>query len=181
MPQISELVRQMTQPRAGGELSVEQVAEELRVSPALVYKWGEDDERHHFPANLVAPLTQLTGDARLIEYLCRRCDGVFVELPRGCRDLDVARKMVGEFAHALDAFASATSADSEEGEHWSAGEFRTFEDAALGAIAAISAALGEAQADAGRVRKGRAATLAEAEAEVAGGGECGNVRSFRRN
>ena len=166
MCEVWELVKEMTQPtRSKRVVGVGQVARAMRVSERLVYAWGEEQGRL-FPAAHVGGLTAVTGDYLLIERLAEACGGVFLRLPEGRRNIEVASEMLERFSGTLKSYSDATAEDSEGGRHWTLGEVDEFKQHAQKVVQAILGAVAEAEADcaAQRVRDGRAASLA------AGGG-----------
>lgn len=68
-------------------VGVKQVAHDLQVSTSLVYKWcaeppadiAEDGSGARNPLDRLAVLLASTGDRRLVEWLCARLGGFFVE------------------------------------------------------------------------------------------------------
>jgi hypothetical protein len=56
------------------------VAQEIGVSAALVHKWAEpaDVSGAKNPLDRIAGITRLTGDTRLVEWLCAVAGGTFV-------------------------------------------------------------------------------------------------------
>ena len=60
------------------ELGAKQVAAELKLSPSLLYKWCEprlfSDSGAANPLDRVAELYRVTGDQRLISWVCRQAD-----------------------------------------------------------------------------------------------------------
>ena len=60
------------------ELGAKQVAAELNISPSLLYKWCEprtfSDSGAANPLDRVADLYRVTGDQRLVAWVCRQAD-----------------------------------------------------------------------------------------------------------
>lgn len=165
MTQTWEVVKEVTQPtRRRAQLSVEALAYLLRVSPSEVYKWGQVDSGRRFPAEMVGPVTKAEKDRLLIEHLCRECDGVFIPLPSGTRDVEMLNGIVKEFSQALEAWAAATSAGGPGGENWTLAEADKFRAECLKVIQAVMMAVFDAESKAREFESandGRAATLAE--------------------
>ncbi len=78
-----EVLREATE-----RVGVKAVAARLKLSTALVYKWcqeppsadaGASGARN--PLDRLATLYEVTQDARLINYLCSRCNGFFTANP----------------------------------------------------------------------------------------------------
>src|SRR5687768_6714478 len=75
--------------QAVDEPGVKAVAQALKVSPALVYKWCEppaeaddpDQSGAKNPLDRVREMYQLTQDHRLINWLCQEAGGFFVRNP----------------------------------------------------------------------------------------------------
>lgn len=100
------------------EPGVKRVAAELRVSPALVYKWCEppadttDPEQSgaRNPLDRVREIYLLTKDIRVIRWLCNEAGGFFVpnpvlELHKSSEEtiFNRTRQMMREFSEMLDA------------------------------------------------------------------------------
>jgi hypothetical protein len=72
------------------EIGVKAVAANLGLSESLVYKWcqeagaDEADEKSgaRNPLDRLVALYKLTGDKRLVTWLCEQADGYYVENPR---------------------------------------------------------------------------------------------------
>lgn len=109
------------------EPGVKRVAAELRVSPALVYKWCEppadftDPEQSgaRNPLDRVREIYLLTKDIRLIRWLCNEAGGFFVpdpvlELRRTSEEtiFNRTRQMMREFSELLDAIHDSLSDDA---------------------------------------------------------------------
>ncbi len=93
-----------------------QVAADIGVSLSLVYKWAQPNSGGGSgspnPLDRVAQLTEITGDLRLLEWLCRKCDGYFVNNPRKLRSKDydlmpATNEIVHQFADLLRAISQA--------------------------------------------------------------------------
>ena len=67
------------------ELGAKQVAAELKLSPSLLYKWCEprtfSDSGAANPLDRVADLYRVTGDRRLVAWVCRQADCFPVQNP----------------------------------------------------------------------------------------------------
>lgn len=61
------------------------IASEMGVSQALLYKWMQPDDElgsgTRNPLDRMSLLIQLTGDRRLLDWLCRQAHGFFIENP----------------------------------------------------------------------------------------------------
>ncbi|UCG33509.1 MAG: hypothetical protein JSU68_02530 [Phycisphaerales bacterium] len=118
---------------AADRIGVKALAAELRLSPALVYKWCQessekdpDSSGARNPLDRVAEIARATGDKRVVAWLCREVDGFLVRNPRppeGSTDeelLYTTQRMVHEFGELLgtvsesirdDGYISANEAD----------------------------------------------------------------------
>jgi hypothetical protein len=80
MPESHEILREATDP-----VGVKAVAAELHLSQSLVYKWcqpkGFDGSGADNPLDRVAQLYRLTGDDRLVRWLCAQANGYLVRNP----------------------------------------------------------------------------------------------------
>lgn len=107
MREIWAIVREMTQPtRRRSKLSVSQIADGLRVPVSTLYQYGEPDKMR-FPADLIAPLTEATGDTLLIESLAIDCNGVFSLLPSCKKSSEQIGKSIAEFGEFIQEFGTA--------------------------------------------------------------------------
>ncbi len=112
-----EIIRQAVE-----EPGVKQVASELKVSAALIYKWCEppakdsdpDQSGAKNPLDRVKELYTITKNVGLIRWLCNEADGFFLPNPRTNvgNDLDKAfyvetRRVVRDFSELLDSFTES--------------------------------------------------------------------------
>jgi len=97
------------------ETSPKTIAAELGLSVSMVYKWAEppkDGSGAANPLDRVAALMRCTNDRRVVEWLCARVDGFFVENPdigkaRNYAVVPATNRIVQEFADMLSVIASA--------------------------------------------------------------------------
>jgi len=110
MNRSDEVLRQ-----AADRIGVKALAAELRLSPALVYKWCQpfdpsdpDSSGTRNPLDRLAQVVELTGDIEVVNWLCRQADGFFTPNPKveegHCRrDLLLgAQQLVKEFSDMLE-------------------------------------------------------------------------------
>lgn len=103
-------------------VGVKSIAAELGVSESLIYKWCQEcpanelDEKSgaRNPLDRVMELYRITGDPRLIVWMCERAGGYFVENPRKIskEDVDAAvfrhtQTMVKSFSELLNEVSEA--------------------------------------------------------------------------
>jgi hypothetical protein len=70
----------------GSKKSVEQIADEIGVSPSYLYRAClEGESGCRFPLDLLIPLMNATGDYSLLEHLNARCERITVSMPRVAR------------------------------------------------------------------------------------------------
>ena len=90
--------------------SPKEVSSELGVSLSLVYKWAQEQSDtgsgSRNPLDRVVELFKLTGDHRILEYICEQCDGYFVRNPvshceKGFQVLPATNEIVGQFSSLL--------------------------------------------------------------------------------
>ncbi len=90
--------------------SPKEIAAELGVSLSLVYKWGQDNSDmgsgSRNPLDRVIELYKLTGNQRILEYICEHSDGYFVRNPvaRCNGDLEVlpaTNEIISQFSGLL--------------------------------------------------------------------------------
>lgn len=109
------------------EQGVKRVAAELRVSPALVYKWCEQpkDEEDQEQSGTKNPLDRvrevylLTRDIRVIRWLCNEAGGFFIPNPvadmRKSNEENIfqqTRQMMRDFSALLDAVHESMADDA---------------------------------------------------------------------
>jgi len=109
--------------------SFKEVAAQMGVSLSLAYKWSQPDELQGSgtanPLDRVRQLYEITRDPQLIQWLCHKANGVFVQNPvgggpRGMELMPATQEIVQQFADLLTAI-SKSAADNritgEEAEH----------------------------------------------------------------
>ena len=98
--------------------SFKEVAAQMGVSLSLAYKWSQPDEQQGSgtsnPLDRVRQLFEITKDPQLIQWLCHKANGVFVqnptsEEPRGMELMPATQEIVQQFADLLTAISKAAS------------------------------------------------------------------------
>ncbi len=109
--------------------SFKEVAAQMGVSLSLAYKWSQPDEQQGSgtanPLDRVRQLFEITRDPQLIQWLCHKADGTFVQNPkgggpRGMELMPATQEIVQQFADLLTAISTAASDNLisiEEAEH----------------------------------------------------------------
>ncbi len=101
--------------------SAKQVAADLGLSISMIYKWAEPDDGTGSgavnPLDRIEQLLQSTGDRRLVQWICERAGGFFIQNPRTNHPhpdflIPATNQIVQEFADLLAVIASA-AADNE--------------------------------------------------------------------
>ena len=96
--------------------SPKEVASELGVSLSLVYKWAQEQSDtgsgSRNPLDRVIELYKLTGDPRILEYICEHSDGYFVKNPvshckKGFQVLPATNEIVAQFSSLLMRISAA--------------------------------------------------------------------------
>jgi hypothetical protein len=91
------------------------IASELSLSLSLVYKWAEKPSEEgsgsRNPLDRLLKIIEVTGDQRIIAWLCRQCGGYFVPNP-AARDenfdlLPVTQEIVAQFSEMLTDISKA--------------------------------------------------------------------------
>jgi len=95
-------------------VGVKAVAAKLKLSSALVYKWCQeprsedpDSSGAHNPLDRLQTLYELTGDPRLLNWLCQAGGGFFVPNPQAKPSereeelLGTTQRVVDDFGHLL--------------------------------------------------------------------------------
>ena len=106
-----------------------QIAEEIGLSSSVLYKWAEPPEHASGsgignPLDRVAALLKSTGDERILQWLCQRGNGFFIQNPKGVPPphylIPATNQIVQEFADLLQVIAKAahdnqvTNAESKQ-------------------------------------------------------------------
>ncbi len=81
---------------AADQVGVKSLASELRLSPALIYKWCEQPDSEDAdasgtrnPLDRLSDIVRVTGHIPVVSWLCHEADGFFVHNPEAeCRDID---------------------------------------------------------------------------------------------
>jgi len=107
-------------------IGVKAVASELRVSPALVYKWceaaGSDDpdaSGTRNPLDRIREIVRLTDDEQIVAWLCQQAGGFFVHnAPVKTRKYDAdllesTQKLVRQFSELLGEISQSVSDDGQ--------------------------------------------------------------------
>lgn len=110
--------------QAADKIGVKALAAELKLSPALVYKWCQpfdpedpDSSGTRNPLDRLAQIVELTGDIDLVNWLCRQAGGFYspnpqVEQGNSRRDLLIgAQGLVKEFSDMLEEVSRAIADD----------------------------------------------------------------------
>ncbi|MEZ7956105.1 MAG: hypothetical protein QMC23_00500 [Rubritalea sp.] len=101
--------------------SPKEVASELGVSLSLVYKWAQEQSDtgsgSRNPLDRVVELYKLTGDPRILEYICEHSDGYFVRNPvshceKGFQVLPATNEIVAQFSSLLMRISAAAQDNS---------------------------------------------------------------------
>jgi len=110
------------------------IASELGVSLSLVYKWAQEQSDcgsgSRNPLDRIEEIVNLTGDVRLMEWLCERAGGYFVRNPesyceKGFEVLPATNEIVIQFSTLLSQISQAaldnsiTNNEAEDiRQHW---------------------------------------------------------------
>ncbi|HUB87042.1 MAG TPA: phage regulatory CII family protein [Verrucomicrobiae bacterium] len=111
--QSHELLREIFEKRKPKE-----IAADLGLSASMIYKWGEPHTAGSGvgnPLDRIEALLKSTGDRRLVQWICQRAGGFFIQNPKNIphpHDLIPAtNQIVQEFADLLHTIATATGND----------------------------------------------------------------------
>ena len=95
-----------------------QVAADLGLSTSVIYKWAEAP-RHESgsgidnPLDRIEALIQSTGDERLVQWICQRAGGFFIQNPKNAPHphflIPATNQIVQEFADLLAVIATAAA------------------------------------------------------------------------
>ncbi len=109
--QSHELLREVFQ-----KTSAKQVAADLSLSLSMIYKWAEPDEGDGSgsvnPLDRVEALIRSTNDPRLVQWICQRAGGFFIQNPKTTNPhpdylIPATNEIVQEFADLLAVIAVA--------------------------------------------------------------------------
>lgn len=112
--------------QAADRIGVKALAAELRLSPALVYKWCQpcdpedpDCSGARNPLDRLSEILRLTGDMEVVNWLCQQADGFFVPNPSAERKrvdtglLMGTQQLVKEFSDMLEEVSRSVSDDGQ--------------------------------------------------------------------
>ncbi|MFO0974500.1 MAG: phage regulatory CII family protein [Phycisphaerae bacterium] len=107
-------------------VGVKAIAADLRISPALVYKWCEeasaddpDASGTRNPLDRLRDIVRLTEDHRVVDWLCHEAGGFFAHNPRprppdvDADLLESTQKLVSQFSELLRDVSSSASDDGQ--------------------------------------------------------------------
>jgi transcriptional regulator with XRE-family HTH domain len=95
-----------------------QVAAELGLSPSMIYKWAEPADQAAGsgtanPLDRIEALLKVTRDERLVQWICQRAGGFFIQNPKDTPHphflIPATNQIVQEFAELLHVVAAATA------------------------------------------------------------------------
>jgi hypothetical protein len=97
--------------RAADGVGIKALAAQLRLSPALVYKWCQDWDPDdpdasgaRNPLDRVADIVRLTEDTNVLNWLCHEAGGFFVSNPSE-REGDVGRELLVDTQRLVQEFS----------------------------------------------------------------------------
>ena len=114
--QSYELLREVFEKR-----TPKQVAADLGLSLSMVYKWAEPPTQAAGsgtgnPLDRIEALLASTGDRRLVQWICQRAGGFFIQNPKDTPHphflIPATNQIVQEFADLLHVIANATADDA---------------------------------------------------------------------
>ena len=112
--------------RAADAVGVKALAGELRLSPALVYKWCQEHDSGdpdasgaRNPLDRLADIVRLTGDREVVNWLCHEASGFFVANPAD-RPPDVSLELIANTQRLVKEFSqlllTVTKSIEDDGE-----------------------------------------------------------------
>jgi hypothetical protein len=100
--------------KAAEGVGVKALAAELRLSPALIYKWCQESDPDdpdksgaRNPLDRIKDIIETTNNKSLVNWICKEAGGFFVPNPTPARSpmrlelLNETQKLVREFSHLL--------------------------------------------------------------------------------
>ena len=114
--------------KAVDKVGVKMLADDLKLSAALIYKWCEEPSSQNSdmttsgavnPLDRLREIYQKTGDLELIKWICRLANGYFVqntlidEIKPDARFFGNTQKMVKEFSETLEKISQCFEDDKK--------------------------------------------------------------------
>lgn len=109
---------------AAERVGVKALAAELRLSPALIYKWCEESETDdpdasgtRNPLDRLREIVRVTGHIPVVSWLCHEAGGFFVHNPEDeCKDIEAdllqsTRHLVAAFSELLNEVSQSATND----------------------------------------------------------------------
>jgi len=98
--------------------SAKKISDDLKLSESMVYKWGQPRAAGSGVANpldRIEALLQCTGDHRLVQWICQRAGGFFIQNPKTLPHphylIPATNQIVQDFADLLHVVAQAANDD----------------------------------------------------------------------
>ena len=111
---------------AAEDIGVKALAAQLRLSPAMVYKWCQESKHDdpdssgaRNPLDRLREIVRATGRTSVVNWLCNEADGFFVKNPTPTDDafdaklLQITQRLVNQFGDMLLAVSSSISDDGQ--------------------------------------------------------------------
>jgi hypothetical protein len=111
--QSHELLREVFE-----KATPKQVAADIGLSTSVIYKWAEAPKHEagsgiDNPLDRIEALIQSTGDERLVQWICQRAGGFFIQNPKNSPHphflIPATNQIVQEFADLLAVIATAAA------------------------------------------------------------------------
>ena len=109
--QSHELMREVLEKK-----KPKQLAADLDLSTSMIYKWAEPSVAGSGignPLDRIEALLKSTGDQRLVQWICQRAGGFFIQNPKNTPHphqlIPATNQIVQEFADLLHVIATATT------------------------------------------------------------------------
>lgn len=109
-----ELLREVFEKKAAKEIS-----DDLGLSTSMVYKWAQpvaNEGGVGNPLDRIEALLKSTGDERIVQWICQRAGGFFIQNPKNAPHphflIPATNQIVQEFADLL-AVVATTAADNK--------------------------------------------------------------------
>jgi hypothetical protein len=108
-----ELLREVFEKKAAKEIS-----DDLHLSTSMVYKWAQPAANEGGignPLDRIEALLKSTGDERIVQWICQRAGGFFIQNPKPAPHphflIPATNQIVQEFADLLAVVATAAADD----------------------------------------------------------------------
>ena len=96
-----ETIKEATKMACDTHGNIKAIAEALGISTSTLYTYSNiySDEDKIIPARYIVPLTKITGDPIILEFICKQAGFLPIKLPKGEYSLRFHLKTMNNFIH----------------------------------------------------------------------------------